>query len=228
MEPTSPYVVAKFYVEDESEPTNIFGLGSYGSTPELYFTHIWIDGEEVESTEPYANLTNGEHTVEYELSDNTIIDKYAFEATMRMTSITFPKTVEKINERAFFLSGIKAIIIPDNIKYLISEPFAACANLTTAVMGDGLLTIDNFTFGGCENLSSVTIGQSITEIGQGAFEQCFNLNTIIIKSVTPPLVDVSYWGLGENPIIYVPSESVNAYKTAEGWSELADIIQPIP
>jgi hypothetical protein len=73
----------------------------------------------------------------------------------------------------------------------------------------------------------VTIGNGVTIIGGYAFNACSNLATITVKATTPP-------SLGSNAIrssyvttIYVPSSSVNAYKSASGWSSLASKIQAI-
>ena len=50
-----------------------------------------------------------------------------------------------------------------------------------------------------------------------------------IKAVTPPEVGTGVFnGMGSNYVIYVPSQSVNAYKNARGWATYASHVQAIP
>ena len=94
---------------------------------------------------------------------------------------------------------------------------------------DSVITIGQSAIGsyyGCERLN---IGSGIQEIQSNAlFHIGLNVDklTMTIKAVTPPtwdgkLIDV------EKVSIYVPSESVETYKAASGWSNYADKIYPI-
>ena len=70
------------------------------------------------------------------------------------------------------------------------------------------------------------------EVGAGtilfsSLGNCPSLETLIIRSVTPP--EVNYWTLRNSkiPYIYVPDTSVDAYKSASGWSAWAAYINPL-
>ena len=86
--------------------------------------------------------------------------------------------------------------------------------------------------GGCENLTSVTIPQNVTTIESSTFYGCSNLVEIYCKSTTvPTAINVfsytSWDAFDENATnrkIYVPKESVEAYKSAKYWSDYADDI----
>ena len=63
-----------------------------------------------------------------------------------------------------------------------------------------------------------------------------SLESVIIRATTPPtlygtnngaIVLHSNWYGSDNVIFYVPTESINAYKAASGWSMLGDRIQAI-
>ena len=78
-------------------------------------------------------------------------------------------------------------------------------------------------------MTSVTIPNSVTNIGGGAFENCTGLTSVICQAITPPTLGQNAWfGLGKTIPIYVPAESVDAYKAATNWSTYADRIQAIP
>jgi len=61
-----------------------------------------------------------------------------------------------------------------------------------------------------------------------AFNECRNLVSITVNATTPPtLGDSAFYHTADRLRIYVPSESVEAYKTADGWRNYASIIQAI-
>ena len=66
-----------------------------------------------------------------------------------------------------------------------------------------------------------------SKIGNYIFADCETLTSLYCKAITPPALGGS-WVRGYNASdrkIYVPAESVEAYKTADGWSEYAaDIV----
>ena len=106
----------------------------------------------------------------------------------------------------------------------------APAGLTTYVIPDSVTKIGDFAFYYCYELTSVTIPNSVTMIGRNAFAVCGRLASIYCKPTTPPAVatDVNYWSAfdsnASDRTIYVPHNSVEAYKTAPHWSDYADAI----
>jgi hypothetical protein len=66
----------------------------------------------------------------------------------------------------------------------------------------------------------------VTNIGNYAFYGCSSLKTITCEAVTSPTL-----GSGNNlssvTAVYVPAESVDAYKTATNWSYYSSKIQAI-
>ena len=72
-------------------------------------------------------------------------------------------------------------------------------------------------------ITEVTIGSGVTSIGDGAFENCSDLSSVSIYTTTPPAIGSNAFnGNAVGRMIYVPSESLNTYKTA--WSSYADQI----
>ena len=102
------------------------------------------------------------------------------------------------------------------------------SNVKTVEITSGITSIGKCAFNGCSSLVSVTIPDSVTSIGNYAFNGCSSLSSITVNSSTPPTLGgkLSYGTI--NFTIYVPSTSVDIYKSASGWSEYADRIQAIP
>ena len=111
--------------------------------------------------------------------------------------------------------------------------FGACSS---SVLPEGVVALEEDLYAYHHNVETIVIPSTVTNIGNYAFAWCKILTSITFLNETPATLGRSYeygqfkpyW---ENPpqlTIYVPAGSVNAYKTAAGWSEYADLIQAIP
>lgn len=93
---------------------------------------------------------------------------------------------------------------------------------------NGTTKIGDYALCACSELKNVVIPDSVTVIGKRAFIDCPQLTSITIYATTPPTLDVESLDANiEGRIIYVPVESVAAYKAATNWSTYADSIQAI-
>ena len=94
------------------------------------------------------------------------------------------------------------------------------------IIGDQVTRIGKHAFRQCEVLESLTIGKATTSIGEYAFYECKALKNIYCRATNPPKWDSTYTFYSSYYIsmVYVPTESVEAYKTASGWKNLADKI----
>lgn len=72
------------------------------------------------------------------------------------------------------------------------------------------------------------LNTTIEEIGANAFSDCLELKELTICSITPPVLRTGALDTGGNLTVYVPAESVEAYKAANDWKGYADKIQAIP
>ena len=93
------------------------------------------------------------------------------------------------------------------------------------VFDDAVTTIGDYAFQNCTSLTSITIPDSVTTIREGAFNWCESLTSVYCKATTPPAGGTSmFYGNASDRKIYVPMESVEAYKSAEYWKNYADAI----
>lgn len=156
---------------------------------------------------------------------------YKYKGTMpNNTSIVLEEGTKGIAEYTFWNgSSLTSITIPNSVIEIGNYAFARNSSLTSITFGNGVISIGDHAFDSCSALSSVTIPSSVTSIGGSTFTDCTGLTSITCLATTPPtLGDTStFYNTNACPI-YVPSGSVNAYKSATRWSEYSSRIQAIP
>jgi hypothetical protein len=96
-------------------------------------------------------------------------------------------------------------------------------NLKVCHLPSTISKIPNELFKG-SGLEDFTIPSSITTIGDAVFSACTSLQSLKVLATTPPRMGNNVFDGTNIGQIFVPSESVNAYKSASGWSDYADKI----
>jgi hypothetical protein len=142
------------------------------------------------------------------LFPTTEIASGAFGDATMCSALTISNSVRIIGSGAFAGLRVDNIVVPDGVTKMHSGAFADSRSMKTAVIGSG-----------------------VTEVGGTLFGSSYNVNTvesITFKSVVPPTptADDTFLEYTDDCPIYVPSGSVNDYKTA--WYNYEQRIQAIP
>ncbi len=98
-------------------------------------------------------------------------------------------------------------------------------NMLSAEVGDCITSIGDEAFNQCYNITAITVGSGVTAIGNFAFGGCEQLQGITINATVPPSLGFLPFDNTNDCAIYVPSGSVNAYKSA--WTDVSSRIQAI-
>lgn len=158
-------------------------------------------------------------------SSVTVIGGDAFRTCTNIKHIVIPESVLTIEGAAFRESGLTEIVIPNTVQTLDGSAFYKCSEIETAHISDNIKKIESNAFEYCGKLHTIYIGKSVTNIGNGAFLYDFILSNIYSANPVPPTVtsdsfgEYSYSMVPRTATVYVPMESVEAYKAANVWKE---------
>ena len=148
-----------------------------------------------------------------------------------ITTINIPSGITSIGGSAFRnCSSLTSVTIPNTVTSIGINAFQSCIGLTSITMGNSVTTIREYAFYGCSALTSITIPNSVTSIANEVFRNCSSLASVTILATTPPTLSNAntFAGNASGRKIYVPSASVETYKTAANWSTYAADIEAIP
>lgn len=98
--------------------------------------------------------------------------------------------------------------------------FHSCYELKSVSIPSSVYYIGRFAFQYCCNLESIIIPSSVNSIGISAFRECKALKDVYCQAVNVPETHSSAFDNSpiENMTLYVPGESIEAYKTTDPWS----------
>lgn len=128
---------------------------------------------------------------------------------------------------AFYDGEFSKIILTDNVSTIGSKAFQSCDKITEIIIPDSVTRIETQAFYNCDTLTKVTIGENVSWIGSKAFYSGQHmLSAVYCKAITPPQLasDVFYRNSNYVFLIYVPTSSVAAYKSASDWKLFSNYI----
>ena len=162
---------------------------------DLYYS-TWFGDAYVEcenDADNYANNYSGLTTVtipdkvEYDGDEYPVvgISREAFKNCTSLTTITFPNSLQQIEEAAFYgCSNLKSVVIPNSETNLRESIFQNCTSLESVTLPSSITEIPSAIFGGCTSLTTIEIPNTVTFIGNGAFSGSGLTSIEIPASVT--------------------------------------------
>lgn len=133
------------------------------------------------------------------------------------------------NAHTTALSGI--ISIPSNVECngvtysvvsIAGDAFIEDSQITKIIVPETVTSIGGGSFAYCSKLETLDLGEKVSEIGADLFTGLSSLKEVICRNPTPP--SVSNWGtVRTSATLYVPANSVDAYKSASIWSYFQNI-----
>lgn len=175
-----------------------------------------------------ASCMSGTAIERVELPNLKSWDYGVFEDCKKLTSVTFPVTIDNIPTRAFWNCENLSTIDLSHCSIIGGGALYNCTSLTDVDLGS-IQKLGDRAFYGCTSLKKITLPSTITNLGW----ECFDGATIVTSMATvPPVIDksedeTSSIPMGEFVLVNVPEASLDSYKSANYWKDMAKRIFPI-
>lgn len=148
-----------------------------------------------------------------------------------LTRYVVEEGVREIGEGAFYICDhLEQIIIPRGVESIGDSAFFG-TSLTDIIIPEGVKSIGQGICYECLDLATITLPSTLEKLGDYAFYGCESTVEVHSTAPHPPMMEIDVDGFNnsfEYQIadyrIYVPTGSVEAYRSAEGWNKYADKI----
>ena len=150
----------------------------------------------------------------------------AFQECQNINSFELP-ALAPTNGNNFYNTSTDSFKFSDNLASYPNGMFNNARGLKEWTVHNGVTTIPDSCFYNCVNLRKVTCHSGITDVKANAFTGCISLEAVILNSVTPPtLANVNALNSANMCPIYIPGDSLSAYKSATNWSTFKNRFRP--
>lgn len=146
-------------------------------------------------------LTNNLSTLEnVTITSGTVIPSYAFYQATKLTTVSIPDTVTKIDIRAFFgCNSLQYVKMPESLERIEKQAFAGTSSLIRVNFKNNLKYIGESAFSSSGISGTLAIPDSVEYIGGQAFDS---------NNITKLYVGSGFKSHGDYPFAYLQLEEV--------------------
>lgn len=122
------------------------------------------------------------------------IDDYAFYEATGLTKVEFPGAV-RIGRCSFLgITKVDSIAFPASLKFLGNSAFANTTKLVSAILPEGLDTLERAAFYGSSDLIRAHVPGTCKFMGDAIFYQCTNLNEVTMGEGASEIPTTMFYG----------------------------------
>lgn len=205
-----------------------------------------------------ANLFYGSNLTHIEIPESvSVINNSAFEECWQLTEVKLPTQLSELRKNVFMnCVELKNIDIPNSLILLGTNAFGNCRSLEYFHFPDDIQVIKPSVLAGCTSIKEImipatvqgiddhafsntgiencTIPEFVMYLGHSVFGGCEQLKTVTLYCSEPPYGPNDHYtyeifnDCDALESIFVPAESVDAYKNSDEWRPYRSKIFPIP
>ncbi len=200
-----------------------------------------VDGVLYNKTQTQLVQVSASRTGEFRVpSTVTTINGASFNGCNSLSIVNIPSSVTTIITPTFYncsaainvdanntaYSSIDGVLFDKQQTSILHAPYSLSGNYN---IPSTVTTIGYAVFYNCSELTSISIPENIKSIVSNVFNGCRKLNLIRLLASTPIeiynelLKDIDI----ENCILQVPGGTIAAYKSATGWKNFKNIVEPV-
>ena len=97
------------------------------------------------------------------------IEDRVFYECKSLSTVTIPKSIKTIGNRAFYCTSLKTVTIPNSVTEIKEGAFQYCSCLTSVFLPDNLRKVESYTFYNCP-LTSLVLPKNVEYIARTAFD----------------------------------------------------------
>ena len=155
----------------------------------------------------------------------TTMGNMAFWGCTRLSEVHIPKGLTTISSSCFSKTRLTSVFVPEGVRAIEYDAFGLCERLRKVSLPQSLRTLERGAFWRCSALENIRIPNGVHDIGQFCLMECRSLTDVYNESVVPQRV-VKLFGKATacHVTLHVPAASVEAYKKAECWNEVENIV----
>lgn len=165
-------------------------------------------------------VSNTNNTFDSRNNCNAIIETANNKMVVASNNTIVPDDIIIIGNNAFYGRRTEStLLLPVSVTSIGDYAFASCDNLESFVIPENVTQIGEYSFGMSQRLKMVAIPAKVSSIGHCAFYNTPQLATVIFENEEPVSIDENTFTNRINATLYVPNNSISAYKVADYWKE---------
>lgn len=151
--------------------------------------------------------------------DVSDIEPNAFCQLKSLATMRYPSAAKEVPYFCFHQAALREIDLPEGVTTLLQDAFVDCDSLRHVSLPSTLMEIGRGVFFECDNIEEITIPANVTSIGEYCFMRCPRLKRVYNFSTVPQRV-VELFDEDADVQVFVPDETIEAYRSASYWKEL--------